>query len=92
MNMELERREAARQAGERYGAMAADLSLVHIGMASSEEAVQDHINDLVRNIREQAAQQAREDLAAVWREAALKAAQVRLEASGGPEETNPSSD
>ena len=86
MNMELERREAARQAGERYGAMAADLSLVHIGMASSEEAVQDHINDLVRNIREQAAQQAREDLAGVWREAALKAAQARLAASGGPEE------
>ena len=83
MSMELERREAARQAGERYGAMAADLSLVHIGMASSEEAVQDHINDLVRNIREQAAQQAREDLAGVWREAALKAAQARLEASGG---------
>ena len=83
MNMELERREAARQAGERYGTMAADLSLVHISMASSEEAVQDHINDLVRNIREQAAQQAREDLAGVWKEAALKAAQARLEASGG---------
>jgi hypothetical protein len=48
--------------------------------------VQDHINDLVRNIREQAAQQAREDLAVIWREAALKAAQARLEASGGPEE------
>ena len=86
MNMELERREAARQAGERYGAMAADLSLVHISMAESEEAVQDHINDLVRNIREQAAQQAREDLAGVWKEAALKAAQARLEASGGPED------
>jgi hypothetical protein len=27
--------------------MAADLSLVHISMAASEEAVQDHINDLV---------------------------------------------
>jgi hypothetical protein len=55
-------------------------------MASSEEAVQDHINDLVRNIREQAAQQAREDLAVVWKEAALKAAQARLEAFGGPED------
>ena len=76
----------AREADERYGAMAADLSLVHISMVSSEEAVQDHINDLVRNIREQAAQQAREDLAVVWKEAALKAAQARLEASGGPEE------
>ena len=51
-------------------------------MAATEEAVQDHINDLVRNIREQAAQQAREDLAGVWREAALKAAQARLAASG----------
>jgi len=36
----------------------------------------------VRNIREQAAQQAREDLAAVGKEAALKAAQARLAASG----------
>ena len=86
MNMELERCEAARQAGERYGTMAADLSLVHISMAESEEAVQDHINTLVRNIREQAAQQAREDLVGVWREAALKAAQARLATSGGPEE------
>jgi acetoin utilization deacetylase AcuC-like enzyme len=90
--MNPDRREAVREAGERYGTMAADLSLVHISMASSEEAVRDHINDLVRNIREQAAQQAREDLAAVWKEAALKAAQARLEASGGPEEANPSGD
>ena len=86
MSMEPDKREVAREAGEKYGTMAADLSLVHIGMASSEEAVQDHINDLVRNIREQAAQQAREHLVGVWREAALKAAQVRLAASGGPEE------
>ena len=86
MSTEPDKREAVREAGERYGAMAADLSLVHISMASSEEAVQDHINDLVRNIREQAAQQAREDLAAVWKEAALKAAQARLEAFGGPED------
>ena len=86
MSTEQDRYTVAREAGERYGAMAADLSLVHISMASSEEAVHDHINDLVRNIREQAAQQAREDLAVVWKEAALKAAQARLEASGGPEE------
>ena len=86
MDTEQDQREAAREAGEKYGTMAADLSLVHISMAESEEAVQDHINDLVRNIREQAAQQAREDLAAVWKEAALKAAQARLAASGGPEE------
>jgi hypothetical protein len=32
------------------------------------------------------AQQAREDLAAVWKEAALKAAQARLEAFGRPDE------
>jgi hypothetical protein len=86
MSTEQDRHTVAREAGERYGTMAADLSLVHISMASSEEAVQDHINDLVRNIREQAAQQAREDLASIWKEAALKAAQARLEASGGPED------
>ena len=86
MSTEQDRHTVARAAGERYGSMAADLSLVHISMASSEEVVQDHINDLVRNIREQAAQQAREDLAAVWKEAALKAAQARLEAFGGPED------
>jgi uncharacterized protein (UPF0147 family) len=86
MSTEPDRHEVAREAGEKYGTMAADLSLVHVSMASSEEVVQDHINDLVRNIREQAAQQAREDLAVVWKEAALKAAQARLEAFGGPED------
>ena len=86
MSTEPDRHKVAREAGEKYGTMAADLSLVHISMAATEEAVQDHINDLVRNIREQAAQQAREDLAAVWKEAALKEAQARLEAFGGPED------
>ncbi len=86
MNTEPDRHKVAREAGERYGTMAADLSLVRVSVASSEEEIQDHINDLVRNIREQAAQQAREDLAAVWKEAALKAAQARLEESGGPED------
>ncbi len=86
MTTEPDRHKVVREAGEKYGTMAADLSLVHISMAASEEAVQEHISNLVRNIREQAAQQAREDLAAVWKEAALKAAQVRLEASGGSEE------
>ncbi len=81
MSTESGRHTAAREAGEKYGTMAADLSLVHISMASSDEEIQDHINDLVRNIREQAAQQAREDLAAVWKEAALKA-----EALAGPDE------
>ena len=84
--MEPDRHQVAREAGEKYGTKAADLSLVHISMAASEEAVQEHINNLVRNIREQAAQQAREDLAAVWKEAALKADQARLEASGGSDE------
>jgi hypothetical protein len=37
--------------------------------------VQDHINDLVRNIREQAAQQAREDLAVSGRR--LRSKQLR---------------
>jgi hypothetical protein len=83
MNREPERQEAAREAGEKYGTMAANLSLLHISMASSEEAVHDHISDLLRNIREQAVQQACEDLAAVWKEAALKAAQARLAAFGG---------
>ena len=92
MSTEPDRHKVAREAGEKYGAMAADLSLVHISMAATEEAVQDHINDLVRNIREQAAQQAREDLAMVWKEAALKAAQARLEASGEPEEATATND
>ncbi len=74
MNTEAESREAVREAGERYGTIAADLSLAHVSAASSDEEIHEHIRDLARNIREQAAQQAREDLAAVWKEAALKAA------------------
>ncbi len=42
----------------------ANLSRVHISMALGEEAVQDYMNDLVRNLRVQAAQHAREDLVA----------------------------
>ncbi len=86
MNTEPDRHKVAREAGERYGAMAADLSLVHVSVASRDEEIQEHISNLVRNIREQAAQQAREDLAAIWKEAALNAAQARLEAFGGPED------
>ena len=92
MDAEPDQHEAAREAGEKYGTMAADLSLVHVSAASSPEEIQEHIRDLSRNIREQAAQQAREDLAAIWKEAALKAAQARLESSGEPDEANPSSD
>ncbi len=90
MDTELNQREAAREAGERYGTMAADLSLVHVSAASSTEEIHEHIRDLARNIREQAAQQVREglshNLADVWKAAAFKAAQARLEAIGGPED------
>ena len=89
-NPESDEWDAAREAGDRYGTIAADISLVHISMAESEEAIQEHIADLARNIREQAEQRARDglgkDLAAVWRDAAFKAAQARLEADGEPEE------
>ncbi len=89
MEIEPDHREAAREAGEKYGTMAADLSLVHVSAASDPEEIHQHIRDLARNIREQAAQQTREglahDLTAVWKAAAFKAAQVRLEALGGPD-------
>ncbi len=82
--------QAAREGGSQYGAMAADLSLVHISLAVSEDAIQEHIADLARNIREQAEWQAREglgkDLAAVWKTAAFRAAQARLEAPEEPED------
>ncbi len=89
MSTEPDEQEAARVAGSRYGTMAADLSLLHISTATTEEKIQEHIADLARNIREQAAERARdglgEDLAAVWKDAALKAAQARLETYGEPE-------
>ena len=62
MNTETNEQEAAQEAGSWYGNMAADLSLVHISVAVNERAIQDHIADLVRNIREQAQQRAREGL------------------------------
>ena len=91
MKTEADRREAARQAGETYGAMAADLSLMHASLAPGEEAMEKHILNLARNIREQVLQQRAnddlgEDLALVWKEAALKAAQARLKAFGAPGE------
>jgi hypothetical protein len=89
MSTEAESREAAREAGTTYGMMAADLSLVHISIAASEEAMQDHIKDLARNIREQASRHADEglgeDLAAVWKDAAMEAARARLAAFETPE-------
>ncbi len=89
MNTMTDEQEAARQAGSRYGTMAADLSLVHITTAATEEEMQEPIADLARNIREQASQRVREglgeDLAAVWKDAALEAAQVCLEAYGESE-------
>lgn len=70
--------------------MAADLSLMHASLAPTEEAMEKHILNLARNIREQALQRANddlgEDLALVWKEAALKAAQERLKAFGAPGE------
>ena len=90
MDTELNQCEAASEAGKKYGTMAAELSLVHVSVALSKEEIHEHIRDLARNIREQAAQQAREglehDLTAAWKAAAFKAAQARLEASGEPEE------
>ncbi len=90
MNTTIDEQEAARQAGSRYGTTAADLGLVHITTAATEEEMQEHIADLARNIREKASQRIREglgeDLAAVWKDAALKAAQARLEAYGEHEE------
>jgi hypothetical protein len=90
IRIEPDEEQTAREAGSRYGTMAADISLVHIGVAVTEEAVEQHIADLVRNIREQAQQRAKEglgaDLVAVWKDAAVTAAQARLEASGEPED------
>ncbi len=83
MNTEAESREAVREAGEKYGTMAAELSLAHVSAASSDEEIHEHIRDLARNIREQATQQVRDglghELADVWKAAAFKAAQMRLE-------------
>jgi len=91
MSPEAERNDAAREAGATYGTMAAELSLVHISLALNEEEMQQHIRDLVRNIREQASQQTDqglgEDLTAVWREAAMEAAQARLAAFEEPEKS-----
>ncbi len=90
MSTEAEKWEAAREAGTTYGMMAADLSLVLISIAASEEAMQEHIRNLVRNIREQASRQADEglgeDLAAVWKDAAMEAARARLAAFEAPKE------
>ena len=85
---QVSQKEAAREAGHQYGTMAADLCLVHISEATTEEAVQEHVADLARNIREQAAQKAEEglgeELAAIWKDAALRAAQARLKAFEEP--------
>ena len=90
MKTERDEQEAAREASRRYGTMAADLSLIHISTAETEAAMQEHVANLARNIREQAVQRAREglgqDLVAIWKDAALKAAQARLEGYGEPKE------
>ncbi len=88
MATQVSQKEAAREAGHQYGTMAADLCLVHISEATTEEAVQEHVVDLARNIREQASQRGaeglEEELAALWRDAAAKAVQARLETYGEP--------
>ena len=38
-----DRREAARAAGERYGAMAADLSLMRVDWAADEDIMEEHV-------------------------------------------------
>jgi len=96
MGIETEDHEAVREAGERYGSMAADLCIAHVSLTSSEEAIQGYIHDLARNIREQALQRSStglgEALAAVWKDAALKAAQARLAAFDEPQEAPPPED
>jgi hypothetical protein len=91
MGTEADRREAAQAAGERYGAMAADLSLMHVNSAADEDVMEERVQELARNIREQALQQVSEgtekDLALVWEQAALEAAQIRLAAFGAAAET-----
>ncbi len=81
---ETDRREAARKSGEEYGTRAADLCLILLSTAPGEEVIEEHIKDLARNIREQAGRYATDfgvELAPVWKEAALKAAQARLHAA-----------
>ena len=90
MKTQSDEQEAAREAGSRYGTMAADLSLIHISTATTEEKMQKYIADLAHKIREQAVQRAREglgeDLAAIWKDAALRAAHARLEGYTEPKE------
>jgi hypothetical protein len=57
-----DKQQAAHDAGHQYGTLAANLCLVHVSGATTEEAVQEHVADLARNIREQAAHRADEGL------------------------------
>jgi hypothetical protein len=84
MNPEADRLEAARNSGEQYGTRAAELCLILLSTAPGEEVIEEQIKNLARNIREQAGRYAKdlgEELAPVWKEAALKAAQARLHAA-----------
>ena len=71
--------------------MAADLSLMHVNSAADEDIMEERVQELARNIREQALQQVSdglgEDLALVWKQAALEAAQIRLAAFVAAAET-----
>jgi hypothetical protein len=84
MSPEADRREAARKSGEEYGTRAANLCLILLSTGTGEEAIEEHIKNLARNIREQAGRYAAdlgEELGSDWKEAALKAAQARLHAA-----------
>ena len=71
--------------------MAADLSLMRVNSAAGEDIMEERVQELARNIREQALQQVSdglgEDLALVWKQAALEAAQIRLAAFVAAAET-----
>jgi hypothetical protein len=64
---------------------------MHVNSAAAEDVMEEHVQELARNIREQALQQVSEgsgeDLALVWKQAALEAAQIRLAAFGAAAET-----
>jgi hypothetical protein len=70
MSPEADRREAARKSGEEYGTRAADLCLILLSTGTGERAIEEHIKNLARNIREQAGRYAAdlgEELASDWK-------------------------
>ena len=51
MATETSEKEAAQEAGYPYGAMAADLCLVHLSAATTEESMQEHVATSVSRLR-----------------------------------------